>query len=51
MNPVKWWRARREPEPSPIPEAVQETRRLAAEVSRVAEQLRRVNDLRESRLR
>lgn len=49
MNPANWWRKVREPEPSPIPEAVQETRKLTAEVARIVEQLQRMNDNREKR--
>jgi hypothetical protein len=41
-----WWRTHLAP--SPIPKAAAETNRIAAEVAKVAQQLRRMNDYREA---
>lgn len=43
------WR-RPQLEPSPIPQAAAQTRRIADEVSRVVDELRRMNDNREGQV-
>lgn len=45
------WRRQSTLDPSPIPQASAETTRIAAEVARVVDQLRRMNDLREAKFK
>jgi len=48
-NWLRWHR--KPPESSPIPQAAKETNQVAVEVARVVDELRRMNDLREAKLR